>query len=396
MPWNPDEIRNAASGSGSGGGGLKPPELRLPANLVGIIALVALVATVLLGGRTAFFTVGPDEAAVVLRLGRYSHTAGPGFHLCLPFGIDRTKIFATTRVLKEEFGFRTVRADVRTEYSRAEFDDESWMLTGDLNVADVEWIVQYRIRDPVKLWFHLAEPQQTVRDVSEAVMRQIVGNRTVDAVLTTGRAQIEDDARKSMIKVLKEYDAGIDIVAVQLQNVTPPEPVQPSFNDVNRAEQDREKLENEGLARRNREIPAAHGEAARRIDQAEGYREARVNRARGEASRFTDLLREYRKAPEVTRRRLWLETVSRVLPELDELVVVDAAVARGTLPVLPLLAGGATGSAHSAPAAPVARASQATPAPLPAASGNPSAMPGGRGLGGGSSSRPTAGGRTTR
>lgn len=395
MPWNPDEIRNAANG-----GGLRPPELRLPANLLAIVAMVALAAVVLLGARSAFFTVGPDEAGVVLRLGRYSYTAGPGFHLCLPFGIDTSKIFATTRVLKEEFGFRTVRADIRTEYARPEMDDESWMLSGDLNVADVEWIVQYRIYDPVKLYLHLDEPSQTVRDVSEAVMRQIVGNRTVDAVLTTGRAAIEEEARASMNAVLKDYDAGIEIVAVQLQNVTPPEPVQASFNDVNRAEQDREKLENEGLARRNREIPAAKGEAKRREDQAEGYREARVAKAHGEASRFTDVLREYRKAPEVTRRRLWVETMGRVLPEVDELVIVDEAVARGALPVLPLTSGlspGAIPGANPAgqpnpnpnaseseqPATGAAAATTATPAAsrTPASAARP--QPAGRGNTGG-------------
>lgn len=321
----------------------------MPANLIGIVALVVLGVGALLALRTSFFTVGPDETAVVLRLGRFSHTADPGFHLRLPFGLDEVKVFATTRVLKEEFGFRTVRADVRTEYSRANFDRESLMLTGDLNVADVEWIVQYRIRDPARLWFRLSEPRQTVRDVAEAVMRQVIGNRTVDAVLTTGRSMIEEEARRSMGQVLGAYDAGIEIVAVQLQNVTPPEPVQPSFNDVNRAEQDREKLENDALAKRNREIPNAHGEAQRRIDRSLGYQQARINQAKGEVARFTELLREYRKAPEVTRRRIYLETMGRVLPELDDVLIVDESVGRSALPLLDLAGRGA-----SVPAAPAA------------------------------------------
>ena len=344
MPWDPTEI---PGGAGRGGGGASP-EFQLPRNLLGIIALVVLGVGALLAVRTSFFTVGPDETAVVLRLGTFSHTADPGFHLRLPFGLDEVKVFATTRVLKEEFGFRTVRADVRTEYARANFDAESLMLTGDLNVADVEWIVQYRVRDPARLWFRLSEPRQTVRDVAEAVMRQVIGNRTVDAVLTTGRSQIEDEARRSMTQVLGAYDAGIEVVAVQLQNVTPPEPVQPSFNDVNRAEQDREKLENDARARANREIPNARGEAQRRIDRALGYKEARINQARGEVARFTELLREYRKAPEVTRRRLYLETLGRVLPEVDDLVLLDESVARGALPHLDLAAPPAPAAAPAA------------------------------------------------
>jgi membrane protease subunit HflK len=349
MPWDPNE--GAGRGEG-GGGGFEAPELRLPSNLLGIVTLVLLGVGALFALRSSFFTVGPDETAVVLRLGRFSHTAPPGFHLRLPFGVDAVKVFATTRVLKEEFGFRTVRADARTEYSRASFNAESLMLTGDLNVADVEWIVQYRIQDPARLWFRLDEPRQTVRDVAEAVMRQVIGNRTVDTVLTSGRAQIEEEAKRSMSEVLKAYDAGIAVVAVQLQNVTPPEPVQPSFNDVNRAEQDREKLENEALARRNRDIPSARGEAQRRIDQSLGYQQTRVNRAHGEVARFRDLLREYRKAPEVTRRRLYLETTARVLPEVEELIIVDASLGARALPHLDLgVAGGATAASPAPPAA---------------------------------------------
>jgi membrane protease subunit HflK len=206
------------------------------------------------------------------------------------------------------------------------------VLTGDLNVADVEWIVQYRIQDPKAFWFHLDEPEQTVRDVSESVVRMVIGNRSVDEVLTVGRSRIESEAFETMQKVLNDYDSGLKVVAVQLQNVTPPEPVQGSFNDVNRAEQDREKLENEALAKKNREIPKARGEAKRAIDRAKGYEVDRVNAARGETSRFLALLGEYKKAPEVTRARIYLESMRKVMGSVDDLTVLEQG--SGVLPIL--------------------------------------------------------------
>ncbi len=346
MAWNPYEDNNN-TGGGGGDGGFETPEISLPPNLIGWAAVAVVVLGLLIGGRSAFYTVGPDEQAVVLRLGKFADVAEPGFHFKLPFGIDRVKVYATTRVLKEEFGFRTLRADTRTEYSKQRFDEESLVLTGDLNIADVEWIVQYRIRDPQMVWFNLAEPEQTVRDVAESVVRRVVGNRTVDHVLTTGRSRIEVEALKQMQQVLDEYKSGIRIVALQLQNVTPPKPVQSSFNDVNRAEQDREKMENEALAKVNREIPNARGEAKRSVDRAEGYKIDRINRSRGEVARFVNLLREYEKAPEVTRRRIYLETLGRVLPHTTEVTVLDSDL-KGVLPMLPLKGGTAEAIAPAA------------------------------------------------
>lgn len=324
-------------GDGRGGGGVDFPDLDLPKNLLGWLFGALLVAVGGLGVASSFYTVGPDEEAVVLRLGKLHTVAGPGFHARLPYFIDRIQKVPVRRVHKEEFGFRTIRAGARTEYSQQDFTDESIMLSGDLNIADVEWIVQYRIAEPTAWWFHISEPEQTVRDVAESVVRQVVGNRTVDEVLTVGRSAIEVEAAARMQEILTAYESGLKVVALQLQNVTPPGPVQASFNDVNRAEQDREKLENEALARLNREIPNARGEAQRAIDRAEGYRTNRVNTAEGDAARFTSILEEYRKAPEVTRRRIHLEALARVLPAVSDITVLDkAAAGAGALPLLDL------------------------------------------------------------
>ena len=332
MAWNPYE--NQPEGGGQGGGFEQPP-FELPNNIValvlyGIVGLLLLVAV-----RGSFFTVSQEQVGVVLRFGELHQIAPPGFHLKLPFSVDTVHLIATQTVHKEEFGFRTQRAATRTQYSSARFDDESLMLTGDLNVADVEWVVQYKVNDPAKYFFNLSEPEQTVRDVAESVLRQVVGNRTVDAVLTTGRSSIEERTRKSMQSVLDSYDSGVRITVVQLQNVTPPTPVQASFNDVNRAEQDMEKLENEALAQFNKEIPNAKGEAKRAIDRAKGYKVDRVDRAKGDVARFVGILAEYRKAPEVTRTRLYLEQLNKVLPYTDDITVIDQGVG-GVLPHLSL------------------------------------------------------------
>lgn len=324
MAWNPYENQpEGREGGGGPGGGFETPEINLPKNLVAYIFYGLLGLILVYGLRDSFYTVQPDEQAVVLRFGRLHTVSDPGFHLKLPFHIDEVQLFPTLRVLKEEFGFRTLKAGKRTEYSKQRFDDESLMLTGDLNIADVQWIVQFRFTDPKQLYFHLDEPIQTVRDVAESVVRQVVGNRTVDHALTTGRNHIQERARELMQQVLDTYDCGIRVTSLQLQNVTPPEPVQASFNDVNTAEQDMEKFENDALAQLNREIPNAKGEAKRRLDRALGYKIDRINTAQGDVARFLGILPEYRKAPEVTRTRLFLETMRSVLPFVTELTILD-------------------------------------------------------------------------
>ncbi|MEX2239163.1 MAG: FtsH protease activity modulator HflK, partial [Burkholderiales bacterium] len=198
------------------------------------------------------------------------------------------------------------------------------MLTGDLNVIDVQWIVQYRIEDPVRYLFRVRESRQTIRDLAEAVMRRVVGNRLGSDVLTVGRVAVSTEVKEEMQKILSAYETGVRLVTVELQDVTPPDPVKPAFNEVNEARQDRERTINQAQERANREIPKARGEATRTITEAEGYAVERVNRAQGEATRFAAVLGEYRRAPEVTRRRLYLEAMGSILPDASALYIVDS------------------------------------------------------------------------
>jgi membrane protease subunit HflK len=289
----------------------------------GIGGIVVLVLAVFLLW-SSWFTVQPEETGVVQRFGAVVRTEGPGLHFKIPYGVETVRLIPTARVLKEEFGFRTEVPGRRTRYSARQFQDESLMLTGDLNVIDVDWIVQYRISDPEQFLFRVREPIDTIRDVSEAVMRRVVGNRLGSDVLTVGREFVQEEVKLEMQKILKDYETGVRITAVKLQDVTPPDPVKPAFNDVNEARQDRERTINQAQEQANREIPKARGEAARTIAESQGYALERVNRAKGEALRFQAILAEYRKAPEVTRKRLYLEAMTKILPEAKSLYIVDA------------------------------------------------------------------------
>jgi membrane protease subunit HflK len=290
-----------------------------PQGLLGGI-LVALLGILL---WSSWYTVQPEETGIVQRFGAVVRTSGPGLHFKLPFGVERVRTVPTARVLKEEFGFRTLQAGERTRYSPDKFGQESLMLTGDLNVIDVQWIVQYRIEDPIRYLFRVRDTRRTIRDVSEAVMRRVVGNRLGSDVLTVGRVAIAAQMRDEMQKILSTYDTGVRLVTVELQDVTPPDPVKPAFNEVNEARQDKEKTINEAQEQANREIPKAQGEAARSITEAEGYALERVNRSRGEAARFRAILGEYRRAPAVTRRRLYIEAMGKILPEAKGVYIVD-------------------------------------------------------------------------
>ncbi|MBI4563984.1 MAG: FtsH protease activity modulator HflK [Planctomycetes bacterium] len=288
---------------------------------------------VLVGALTSFYTVEPDEEAVLLRLGRYSETTGPGLHFKLPFWIDRAIKLPTERVLQEEFGFRTesTRGE-RTAYAHDRFDDESLMLTGDLNVADVEWIVQFQISDPKSYLFHANNPVRNVRDISQAVMRRVVGDRLVNDVLTIGRVEVASEAQRLTQEALDRYDMGVRIVSVKLQDVNPPELVKPSFNDVNAAKQEQEQMINQAERVYNEIIPKARGQAEEQISMAEGYAAAALNRARGDSEKFRMLLSEYRKAPEVTRRRLYLETMEKLYERFQRITIVDGDL-KGLLPI---------------------------------------------------------------
>lgn len=304
---------------------------RAGAIFVGVIVLVLLAW----GAMTSFYTVQPEQRAVVKRFGSVTGITDPGLHFRLPFGIDQIQWVATERVLKQEFGFRTrgTTQGERSTYSSAQFEDESLMLTGDLNMIDVEWVVQYRIDDPIKFLYEMREPTRTLRDISESVMRRIVGNMLGSEVLTIGRVEIQQKAGEEIQEILDQYDAGIRISTVEMQDVVPPPAVQPAFNEVNEARQERERMINEAQKQVNQEIPNAEGTALRTVAEAEGYATERVNRADGESIRFTAVLQEYQQAPEVTRSRLYLETLNEVLPRIGQVLVVqDGQV--GPLPLL--------------------------------------------------------------
>jgi membrane protease subunit HflK len=306
------------------------------------IWVIAAIVLVLALGSTAYYTVGPEETGVVLRFGRYDRLTGPGLHFKLPFGIESATRVKTGRVFKEEFGFRGVSPGVRSRFTQTGYAGESLMLTGDLNVIEVKWIVQYKIRDP-KLWlFAVRDGVSAIRDLSEAVMRAIVGNRYGDEVLTLARVEIAAKAQKELQQLLDFYRTGVLVITVKLQDVNPPGPVQPAFNEVNEARQQKERMINEAQEAYNREIPKALGEAKRVVTEAEGYATERVNQAKGEAKRFTEVLAAYRKAQEVTKRRLYLEAMQRVLQNAAKVYVVDREV-KGLLPLLDLGKGRGTG-----------------------------------------------------
>jgi len=301
----------------------------------GVIVLVVL-ALAGLGAWTAYYTVPSDSVAVVQRFGQYLKNVPPGLHFKLPLGIDTATIVPVKRQLKQEFGFTTPGASDPFQSPRPhEGQRETQMVTGDLNAALVEWVVQYRISDPVKYLFEVREPRETLRYVSESVMREVVGDRTVDEVITIGRQEIESEALSKMQALSSKYSMGISIDQVQLKNINPPEPVQESFNEVNQAQQEKEKLINEARRDYNKVIPLAEGEKDQRIREADGYRLKRINEAEGDVARFSALLVEYTKAPEVTRRRIYIETMQAILPDIQSKIIVDDQ-ARSILPLLNL------------------------------------------------------------
>jgi membrane protease subunit HflK len=271
---------------------------------------------------SAFFTVEPEEVGVITRFGEYQREAEPGLNFKIPF-MEQLLLVPVQRQLKQEFGYRTTQAGVNTTYRKAGYDGESLMLTGDLNLADVEWVVQYRINDPYSYLFKVRNADETLRDISESAMRQIVGDRTVNEVLTVGRADVASQAEAIIQALCNEYEIGLTIEQVVLQDINPPDPVKPSFNGVNEAQQQRETLINQARADYNRVIPRAAGEAEETIQKAEGYALDRVNRAQGEVSRFNDLYQEYIKAPEVTKRRIFLETMQDVIPKMGQKIITD-------------------------------------------------------------------------
>jgi len=293
----------------------------------------------ILGGLLAFagvvssaYTVEPEQEAVILRFGRYVSTEPPGLHFKLPFGIDSAIKVRTKVILQEEFGFRTKG----TEGTRSAYDEnfrqESMTLTGDLNVADVEWILQYQISDPQKYLFQARNVLTNIRDISQSIMRRVVGDRLVSDVLTVGRVEITEEAQRLTQEVLDRYNMGIRIVTIKLQDVNPPEPVKPAFNDVNRAKQEQEQAINQAEEQYNKIIPESEGKAEQTIQDAEGYATSLINRARGDAGRFTAMLQTYRSAPGATRTRLYLEAMEELYGRFKELTLIDPSI-KGVLPI---------------------------------------------------------------
>ena len=314
------------------GGRAAMPPLRLLKVLVPLLLL-------LIGAFTTYYTVPSDSVGVVQRFGRYSHTAEPGLHFKLPFGVDEVSTLAVRRQLKLEFGSAPTFEWTNPDQVGEDPEKERAMVTGDLNAVLVEWVVQYHIAEP-RLWlFHVRDPGLTLRDLGEAVMREVVGDRTVDEVITVGRQEIEVAAVARLGELAQLYQLGVGIDQVQLKNVNPPQPVQASFNEVNKAQQDRENMINVANGEYNKVVPRAEGEAEQKLSEAEGYRQKRVNEALGDVAAFNAQLAQYTKAPQVTRTRLYLETMKEVLPALGDTWIVDASVTQ----LLPMLQGKAPG-----------------------------------------------------
>ncbi len=331
-------------------------EVKVPGFLKGkgLLALVVLLLF-LIGVGGAFYTVEVEEKGVVQRFGKHIKTVDRGLHFKIPFGIDRVTTVPVMRQLKQEFGFGTEGATNPFQRTRAEDRSlERNMVTGDLNSVLVEWVVQYRIDEPEKYLFQVRNADATLRNAAESVMRQVVGDRTVDEVITVGRQEIENESAEKLRALVELYGLGMSITQVQLKDVDPPLPVQASFNEVNSAQQEREKMINVANGEYNRAVPKAGGEAERMIAEAQGYATQRVNEAEGNVARFTALYAEYQKAPEITRRRLYLETMEKVIPRLGGFVVLDEEASQ-VLPFLPL---------NQAPRT-TSPAASAAPAPAP-------------------------------
>lgn len=297
----------------------------MPAAVGVLLILFALQSTI--------YSIGPDEVGLIQRFGKYVRTTEPGLHVKLPFGIEKVTPIKVRKIYKEEFGFRTKRAGVRSVYAARQYPEESLMLTGDLNILDVRWIVQFKVKDPVQLLFKTRDPVGNVRAMSEVIMRRLCGDYTVDEVLTTKREEIGALAQVELQKLLDKYQTGIDVVTVKLLDVNPPDKVKPAFNEVNEAKQERERMINEAWEAYNKAIPRAKGEARRTISQAEGYSLDKVNRSKGEAERFLVTWQEYKKAPEITKKRLYLETMANVLPKAEKKYIIDPDQ-RSILPLL--------------------------------------------------------------
>ena len=291
-------------------------EVTIPNITLGILPLLGLAVVFWL--LTGVYMVGPDEVGVIRTFGAYTHQTQPGLNWHYPYPIQTVKTPKVTEVKRIEIGFRTTR---NGQYRTVE--KESLMLTGDENIVDAELIVQYRIKEPENYLFKIVEPELTVREASEASLRTIVGMNNIDETLTTGKYRIQEEAKKQIQTILDKYQSGIQVVAAQLQDVSPPKQVIAAFKDVASAKEDKNRLINQAEGYRNDVIPKARGEAEAMIRGAEGFKESRIKRAEGDVAKFNAVLKEYRKAKDITRERLYLETMEKVLPGVEKVIVPD-------------------------------------------------------------------------
>jgi len=311
-------------------------DLKLPKIKPGVIKLIAVAVIVLIIIVGSLYQVSQEEMGVILRFGKFVRTTNPGLHLKLPLGIEKLTKVSVQRQLKMEFGFRTSRAGIKSEYRvTGEALKEAVMLTGDLNVVVVEWIVQYKIKDAYNYLFKVRDAETTFRYMNEAIVKKVVGDNSVDEVITVGRARIALQAKEELQKLCNLYEIGIEVNQLIFQDVNPPDPVKPSFNEVNESQQERERKINEAWSEYNKEIPKASGVAEQTIRGAEGYAMARINNAQGDATRFRAIYREYVRAPLVTRKRLYLEAINEILPKISKKIIFDEKQ-KNILPLLNL------------------------------------------------------------
>ncbi|MBT7856517.1 MAG: FtsH protease activity modulator HflK [Nitrospinaceae bacterium] len=331
MPMDWDEFKSRKQGGGMGPPQIKLPEFRMPnMKLPGALIVVIAIALWLLSG---IYTVGPDEQGIVLRYGAMNRVTSSGLNYHIPFPIERVYTPKVTEVKRIELGFRTIDPGPPARYS--DKPNESQMLTGDENMVDLDVIVQYRISDAAKYLFNVRNPQTTVGHAAEAAVRQVVGSKPIDEALTTGKGVIQQQTLGEIQNILNKYDSGLTVVAVQLQDVTPPKEVIQSFKDVASAREDQNRLINEAQGYQNQIIPEARGKRAQILRRAEAYRETKIRQARGDANRFLATVREYKKAPEITRKRLYLEMMKDVMPTVDKFIL-DGKNGSGVLPILSL------------------------------------------------------------
>ena len=291
-----------------------------PKYVVTVVIIVAVIAMVM----SSFFIVDQTEQGVVLRFGKVNRIVGPGLQFKVPLGIEKNYNVPTQRVQNMEFGFRTQQAGINTSYSGGDYPEESIMLTGDLNIVDVEWIIQYRITQPVEWLFNVEYRQQTIRDISQSVINQLVGDRAILDVIGSARADIEQQGQDKMQRIFDQYGLGITVTTVKLRNIVPPKgEVQDAFEDVNKAVQDMNRLINEGKEQYNQQIPKARGQAQQLIQEAQGYAAERVNTAQGDVARFVAVLDKYELSPDVTRTRLYIETIEELFKTDEGTDLID-------------------------------------------------------------------------